>query len=62
MRGWAGCMAMVKHSEELRVLVAQGKPSARQSAEGLGLAISAYNLHTLELEHCGLRCALERLY
>uniref|UniRef100_A0A034V9K0 Protein phosphatase 1 regulatory subunit 37 n=1 Tax=Bactrocera dorsalis TaxID=27457 RepID=A0A034V9K0_BACDO len=61
MRGWAGCMAMVKHSEELRVLIAQGNPISKQSADGLGLAISASNLHTLKLEHCGLRGALDGL-
>ncbi|XP_017464973.1 PREDICTED: serine-rich adhesin for platelets isoform X2 [Rhagoletis zephyria] len=61
MRGWAGCMAMVKHSEELRVLIAQGNPISKQSADGLGQAISASNLHTLKLEHCGLKGALDGL-
>lgn len=60
-RGWAGCMAMVKHSEELRVLIAQGNPISKQSADGLGLAISTSNLHTLKLEHCGLKGALDGL-
>ncbi|XP_054743883.1 serine-rich adhesin for platelets isoform X1 [Anastrepha obliqua] len=61
VRGWAGCMAMVKHSEELRVLIAQGNPISKQSADGLGQAISTSNLHTLKLEHCGLRGALDGL-
>lgn len=54
-RGWASCVNMVKRSQELRVLVAQGTPISESNAMNLGKALGAGSaLHTLKLEHCGM--------
>uniref|UniRef100_A0A1A9URL9 Uncharacterized protein n=1 Tax=Glossina austeni TaxID=7395 RepID=A0A1A9URL9_GLOAU len=54
-RGWVSCNYMIGHSQELQVLNAEGNPISKMSADNLGSALSTSNLHTLKLEHCGLR-------
>uniref|UniRef100_A0A1A9WM43 Uncharacterized protein n=1 Tax=Glossina brevipalpis TaxID=37001 RepID=A0A1A9WM43_9MUSC len=54
-RGWVSCNYMIGHSQELQVLNAEGNPISKMSADNLGNALSTSNLHTLKLEHCGLR-------
>lgn len=54
-RGWVSCNYMIGHSQELQLLNADGNPISKMSAESLGNALSTSNLHTLKLEHCGLR-------
>lgn len=54
-RGWVSCNYMIGHSQELHVLNAHSNPISKINAENLGNALSTSNLHTLKLEHCGLR-------
>ena len=56
-RGWTSCIYMISHSRELQVLNAEGNPISKQSADHLGNALVTSNLHTLKLEHCGLKGA-----
>lgn len=56
-RGWTSCTYMISHSRALQVLNAQGNPISKTGAENLGHAISTSNLHTIKLEHCGLKGA-----
>lgn len=56
-RGWISCTYMISHSQELQVLNAEGNPISKLSADHLGNALSTSNLHTLKLEHCGLKGA-----
>ncbi|XP_075151623.1 uncharacterized protein LOC142225680 isoform X2 [Haematobia irritans] len=56
-RGWLSCTYMISHSQELQVLNAEGNPITKLSAENLGNALNTSNLHTLKLEHCGLKGA-----
>ncbi|XP_037959402.1 protein phosphatase 1 regulatory subunit 37-like [Teleopsis dalmanni] len=56
-RGWVSCTYMVSRSQELQSLNAQGNPISKSSAENLGHALKTSNLHTLKLEHCGLKGA-----
>ncbi|XP_065358025.1 serine-rich adhesin for platelets [Calliphora vicina] len=56
-RGWTSCNYMISHSQELQVLNAEGNPISKISADHLGNALSTSNLHTLKLEHCGLKGA-----
>ncbi|XP_055847331.1 serine-rich adhesin for platelets isoform X2 [Episyrphus balteatus] len=54
-RGWTSCIYMVSHSRALQVLNAQGNPLSKNCADNLGSALNSSNLHTIKLEHCGLR-------
>ncbi|XP_055904086.1 serine-rich adhesin for platelets isoform X2 [Eupeodes corollae] len=54
-RGWTSCIYMVSHSRALQVLNAQGNPLSKNCADSLGSALNSSNLHTIKLEHCGLR-------
>ncbi|XP_037828832.1 serine-rich adhesin for platelets isoform X2 [Lucilia sericata] len=56
-RSWISCTYMISHSQELQVLNAEGNPISKLSADLLGNALSTSNLHTLKLEHCGLKGA-----
>lgn len=56
-RGWLSCTYMISHSQELHVLNAEGNPITKISADHLGNALNTSNLHTLKLEHCGLKGA-----
>ncbi|XP_061397198.1 uncharacterized protein LOC133332843, partial [Musca vetustissima] len=56
-RGWQSCTYMISHSQELQVLNAEGNPITKISADHLGNALNTSNLHTLKLEHCGLKGA-----
>ncbi|KAM7353513.1 uncharacterized protein ACRADG_005545 isoform 1-T5 [Cochliomyia hominivorax] len=56
-RGWTSCIYMISHSQELQVLNVEGNPISKTSADSLGNALSTSNLHTLKLEHCGLKGA-----
>ncbi|XP_034668632.1 serine-rich adhesin for platelets isoform X2 [Drosophila subobscura] len=54
-RGWELCAYMVERSLELQLLNAESNQITRLGAESLGRALESSNLHTLKLEHCGLR-------
>ena len=54
-RGWASCNSMVGHNRELQVLNAHGNPISVTGATTLGHSLSSSNVHTIKLEHCGLR-------
>ncbi|XP_034128470.1 serine-rich adhesin for platelets isoform X2 [Drosophila guanche] len=54
-RGWELCAYMVERSQELKLLNAESNQITRLGAESLGRALESSNLHTLKLEHCGLR-------
>uniref|UniRef100_A0A1A9ZH83 Uncharacterized protein n=1 Tax=Glossina pallidipes TaxID=7398 RepID=A0A1A9ZH83_GLOPL len=54
-RGWVSCNYIIGHSQELQVLNAEGNPISKMSADNLGSALSTSSLHTLKLEHWGLR-------
>lgn len=56
-RGWSSCVYMISHSRALQSLNAQGNPISKSGAENLGVALNTSNLHTLKLEHCGLKGA-----
>lgn len=53
-RGWQSCVSMVKKSQALKVLCANGIPLSEQNATNLGKALIGSSLHTLKLEHCGM--------
>ncbi|TDG45951.1 hypothetical protein AWZ03_007671 [Drosophila navojoa] len=55
VRGWGLCTHMVGRSQELQLLNAEGNQISKVGAENLGSALSTSNLHTLKLEHCGLK-------
>ncbi|EDV98915.1 GH13582 [Drosophila grimshawi] len=55
LRGWGHCTHMIKRSQELQLLNAEGNQISKVGAENLGIALSTSNLHTLKLEHCGLK-------
>ncbi|KAH8263211.1 hypothetical protein KR044_005951 [Drosophila immigrans] len=55
VRGWNLCTYMVGRSQELQLLNAEGNQISKVGAENLGHALSTSNLHTLKLEHCGLK-------
>ncbi|XP_070065327.1 pneumococcal serine-rich repeat protein isoform X3 [Drosophila virilis] len=55
VRGWGLCTHMVGRSQELQMLNAEGNQISKVGAENLGAALSLSNLHTLKLEHCGLK-------
>ncbi|XP_030556581.1 mucin-5AC isoform X1 [Drosophila novamexicana] len=55
VRGWGLCTHMVGRSQELQMLNAEGNQISKVGAENLGTALSLSNLHTLKLEHCGLK-------
>ncbi|XP_068141066.1 LOW QUALITY PROTEIN: serine-rich adhesin for platelets [Drosophila tropicalis] len=54
-RSWDSCAYMVERSQQLQLLNAEGNPITMQGAEHLGRALRSSYLHTLKLEHCGLR-------
>ncbi|XP_033236699.1 serine-rich adhesin for platelets isoform X2 [Drosophila pseudoobscura] len=54
-RCWELCAYMVERSQELQLLNAESNQITRLGAESLGRALQSSNLHTLKLEHCGLR-------
>lgn len=55
VRGWGLCTHMVGRSQELQLLNAEGNQISKVGAENLGSALNTSNLHTLKLEHCGLK-------
>ncbi|XP_017041324.1 serine-rich adhesin for platelets isoform X2 [Drosophila ficusphila] len=54
-RCWELCAYMVEHSQELQLLNAESNQITKLGADSLGRALGSSNLHTLKLEHCGLR-------
>lgn len=56
-RCWELCAYMVERSQELQLLNAESNPITKLGADSLGRALGSSNLHTLKLEHCGLRGA-----
>ncbi|KAH8409880.1 hypothetical protein KR009_000299 [Drosophila setifemur] len=54
-RCWELCAYMVERSQELQVLNAESNQITKLGADSLGRALGSSNLHTLKLEHCGLR-------
>lgn len=57
VRAWGLCTNVVGRSQELQQLNAEGNQISKVGAENLGSALSTSNLHTIKLEHCGLRGA-----
>ncbi|XP_060666418.1 mucin-2 isoform X1 [Drosophila nasuta] len=55
VRGWNLCTYMVGRSQELQLLNAEGNQISKVGAENLGHSLTTSNLHTLKLEHCGLK-------
>lgn len=55
VRGWGICTYMVGRSQELQLLNAEGNQISKVGADNLGNALSTSNLHTIKLEHCGLK-------
>ncbi|XP_030377351.1 mucin-5AC [Scaptodrosophila lebanonensis] len=55
LRGWSLCTYMIERSLELQMLNAEGNQISKLGAESLGNALATSNLHTLKLEHCGLK-------
>ncbi|KMY88559.1 mucin-19 isoform X3 [Drosophila simulans] len=56
-RCWELCAYMVERSQELQLLNAESNQITKLGADSLGRALGSSNLHTLKLEHCGLRGA-----
>ncbi|XP_043950309.2 mucin-19 isoform X2 [Drosophila biarmipes] len=54
-RCWELCAYMVERSQELQLLNAESNQITKLGADSLGRALGSSNLHTLKLEHCGLR-------
>ncbi|KQS70627.1 myb-like protein U isoform X2 [Drosophila erecta] len=54
-RCWELCAYMVERSQELQLLNAESNQITKLGADSLGRALGSANLHTLKLEHCGLR-------
>ncbi|KAH8282584.1 hypothetical protein KR054_008552 [Drosophila jambulina] len=54
-RCWELCAYMVERSQELHLLNAESNQITKLGADSLGRALGSSNLHTLKLEHCGLR-------
>ncbi|XP_052837768.1 mucin-5AC isoform X1 [Drosophila gunungcola] len=54
-RCWELCAYMVERSQKLKLLNAESNQITKLGADSLGRALGSSNLHTLKLEHCGLR-------
>ncbi|KAH8305433.1 hypothetical protein KR018_005015 [Drosophila ironensis] len=54
-RCWELCAYMVERSQELQLLNAESNQITKLGADSLGRALGSSSLHTLKLEHCGLR-------